>query len=95
MYGPQNVALDPASPGNVTEGDSLNVSCTAQCNPSPCSFSWALGNNGVLPGALLPLPDISINKNGSVYTCTVNNTAIPRSTTIQFTLTVKPKMKPI
>ncbi|XP_041377837.1 uncharacterized protein LOC121390128 [Gigantopelta aegis] len=88
-YGPHNVALDPASTGHVTEGDSLTVNCTAQCNPSPCSFSWTVKNDTVSSGPLLSLTDISLNKNGSVYVCTVNNTAIQNSTTIEFTLIVK------
>ncbi|XP_041373646.1 Down syndrome cell adhesion molecule homolog isoform X2 [Gigantopelta aegis] len=85
--GPHDVAL--ASPEYVTEGDNLTLNCTARCNPSPCSFSWTFENNTVSSGALLSLTNISNTQYGNVYTCTVNNTAIPNSTTIQFTLTIK------
>ncbi|XP_041372945.1 uncharacterized protein LOC121386185 [Gigantopelta aegis] len=89
LDGPHNVAFEHISPEYVTEGDGLTVNCTAKCNPSPCSFSWTVRNDTVSSGALLSLTDISSTQNGNVYTCTVNNTATPNSTTIKFTLIVK------
>ncbi|XP_041373280.1 uncharacterized protein LOC121386447 [Gigantopelta aegis] len=86
MHGPSNVTFIPPTP-SVKEGEDLTVNCSADCHP-PCSFSWTQGNNTVSSDSLLTLRHISMNQSGRVYTCTVNNTAIPKSTSKDFALVV-------
>ncbi|XP_041379138.1 carcinoembryonic antigen-related cell adhesion molecule 5-like [Gigantopelta aegis] len=85
--GPDSVTLSPPSPGSVAEGNSLTVMCAARCNP-PCSYSWILGNQPISPTSQLTLTNINRSQTGNVYTCTATNSAIPKSKTKQFTLTV-------
>ncbi|XP_041379122.1 carcinoembryonic antigen-related cell adhesion molecule 1-like [Gigantopelta aegis] len=86
--GPDSVTLSPSSPGSVSEGDSLTVTCAATgCNP-PCSNSWTLGNQRILATSLLKLTNINRSQTGNVYTCNATNSLIPKSKTKQFTLTV-------
>ncbi|XP_041372860.1 carcinoembryonic antigen-related cell adhesion molecule 20-like [Gigantopelta aegis] len=72
---------------SVDEGNNLTVDGTAYCNP-PCDYSWTLGDNQITTRPLLNLTDISRNQDGNVYNCTVTNSAIPKSISEQFILTV-------
>ncbi|XP_041346861.1 carcinoembryonic antigen-related cell adhesion molecule 5-like, partial [Gigantopelta aegis] len=84
--GPHSVTFSPSSPGTVIEGGNLTVRCSADCNP-PCGYSWTLGTQQLSSSSLLTLADINRNQKGE-YTCTVNNTFIPKSRSGRFSLTV-------
>ncbi|XP_041372805.1 synaptogenesis protein syg-2-like [Gigantopelta aegis] len=85
--GPDSVTLSTPSPVSVAEGDSLTAMCAASCNP-PCSYSWTLRNQQISQTSRLKLTNINRSQTGSVYMCTATNSAIPKSKTKQFTLTV-------
>ncbi|XP_041373940.1 hemicentin-2-like isoform X2 [Gigantopelta aegis] len=85
--GPDSVTLSIPSPGLAAEGANLTVTCAASCKP-PCSYSWTLGNQQISATSLLKLTNINRSQTGNVYTCTANNSLIPKSKTKQFTPTV-------
>ncbi|XP_041379618.1 V-set and immunoglobulin domain-containing protein 10-like 2, partial [Gigantopelta aegis] len=84
--GPDSVTFSPPPPGDVTEGRDLTVNCSADCNP-PCNYSWTLGTQQISSSSLLTLTYINRTQAG-VYTCTANNTFIPKSKSKHFNLTV-------
>ena len=85
--GPDSVTLSPPSPGPVTEGQSLTVTCVAGCTPT-CDFSWTLRDQQISSTSQLTLTNIKRSQTGSVYTCTATNTVTHTSKTKEFTLTV-------
>ncbi|XP_041378744.1 carcinoembryonic antigen-related cell adhesion molecule 8-like [Gigantopelta aegis] len=85
--GPDSVTISPPSPGSVPEGGSLTVTCAASCNP-PCSYSWTPRNQQISPTSQLKLININRSQTGNVYTCTATNSAIPKSESKDFKLTV-------
>ena len=85
--GPDSVALSPPSPGPVTVGQSLTVTCAAGCTPT-CDFSWTLRDQQISSTSQLTLTNIKRSQTGNVYTCTATNTVTHTSKTKQFTLTV-------
>ena len=85
--GPDSVTLSPPSPGPVTEGQSLTVTCVAGCEPT-CYVSWTVGNQQISSTSQLTLENINRSQTGNVYTCTATNTATHKSKTKEFTLTV-------
>ncbi|XP_041372995.1 deleted in malignant brain tumors 1 protein-like [Gigantopelta aegis] len=86
-YGPDAVGFSGQSPGIVSEGENLNVNCSADCSP-PCSYSWSLGEELIASSAWLTLTNITTSETGNVYTCTVKNTLTYKSATNQLHLTV-------
>ncbi|XP_041373924.1 carcinoembryonic antigen-related cell adhesion molecule 6-like [Gigantopelta aegis] len=86
-YGPVEGSVTFSSTASVEEGHYLTVDCTADCNP-PCDYSWTLGGNQITTSPLLNLTDISWNQDGNVYNCTVTNSALPKTISEQFILTV-------
>ena len=84
--GPDSVTLRPPSPGPVTEGQSLTVTCAAGCTPT-CDFSWTLRDQ-ISSTSQLTLTNINRSQTGDVYTCTATHTVTHKSKTKQFTLTV-------
>ena len=85
--GPDTVTLSPPSPGPVTEGHSLTVTCAADCNPS-CDFSWTLRDQQISSTSELALTNINRSQTGNVYKCTATHTVTHKSKTKQFTLAV-------
>ena len=85
--GPDSVTLSPPSPGPVTEGQSLTVTCAAGCTPS-CDFSWTLRDQQISSTSELTLTNINRSQTGNVYTCTATHTVTHTSKTKQFTLAV-------
>ena len=85
--GPDSVTLSPPSPGPVTEGQSLTVTCAAGCTPT-CDLSWTVGNQWISSTSQLTLTNIRRSQTGNVYTCTATNTITYKSKTKEFTLTV-------
>ncbi|XP_041372978.1 uncharacterized protein LOC121386214 isoform X2 [Gigantopelta aegis] len=86
-YGPDLSSVDFSYSSNVEEGQDLTVDCTTDCNPL-CDYAWTLGDNQITTSPLLNLTDINRNQDGNVYSCTVTNSAIPKTISDQFVLTV-------
>ena len=85
--GPDSVTLSPPSPGPVTEGQSLTVTCAAGCTPT-CYVSWTLRDQQISSTSQLTLAKIKRSQTGNVYRCTATNTITHKSKTKEFTLTV-------
>ncbi|XP_041372561.1 deleted in malignant brain tumors 1 protein-like [Gigantopelta aegis] len=87
QFGPDSVTFSPPTPGLVVEGDSLNITCVAECHP-PCSYSWAPGSPHFTSRPVLTLSNINMSQTGSTYTCTAKNIGSDASRSNQFLLIV-------
>ncbi|XP_041372972.1 Down syndrome cell adhesion molecule-like protein 1 isoform X2 [Gigantopelta aegis] len=85
--GPDSVTFSPPTPGLVVEGESLNITCLAECHP-PCSYSWAPGSPHFTSRPVLTLSNINMSQTGSTYTCTAKNIGSDTSRSNKFLLIV-------
>ncbi|ESO99904.1 hypothetical protein LOTGIDRAFT_158062 [Lottia gigantea] len=81
-YGPELVQIKPDNIDSVAEGTSLQVTCSANCNPV-CQFTWYFQSqeSGYIKpatGGVLNLPNIYRNEAG-LYICEVNQAEIVNS----------------
>ncbi|XP_041373630.1 pregnancy-specific beta-1-glycoprotein 8-like [Gigantopelta aegis] len=87
LHGPDPSSITFSSTISVDGGNSLDVDCAVDCKP-PCDYVWTLGDNQITTRPLLTLRDMARNMDGNVYTCTVTNSAIPKSISKDFTLSL-------
>ncbi|XP_041372563.1 deleted in malignant brain tumors 1 protein-like [Gigantopelta aegis] len=87
QFVPDSVTFSPPTPGLVVEGESLNITCVAECHP-PCSYSWAPGSPRFTSRPVLTLSNINMSQTGSTYTCTVKLISSDASRSNQFLLIV-------
>ncbi|XP_041372508.1 protein amalgam-like [Gigantopelta aegis] len=85
--GRNSVTFSPRSPATVGGGNSLTVTCNANCTPS-CSFSWTRGSQNLSASSKLQLTNIAKNHEGA-YTCTAKNIVSSYVKSSNFTLIVK------
>ncbi|XP_055958765.1 cell surface glycoprotein MUC18-like [Patella vulgata] len=85
-YGPENIRFTPTSSSiTVIENESKTVTCSGDCNPSPCNIRWYNGSTTISSTALLSLNN---RQQAGNYTCQATNTEIHGSQSKQLMVIV-------
>ncbi|KAL3862851.1 hypothetical protein ACJMK2_008797, partial [Sinanodonta woodiana] len=88
-YGPDNVQIKPTGDLALVEGEMLNASCSAECNPVCNSYRWQNGTDNSSLGSSQSLMIIKVRReHAGVYICTATNSAISNSAKAQVIFTV-------
>ncbi|XP_041372560.1 deleted in malignant brain tumors 1 protein-like [Gigantopelta aegis] len=87
QFGPDSVKVSPLPPGYVAEGQSLTVTCVADCHP-PCHYYWTQGSQHITFRPVLTLSNINMSQSDNTYTCTAKNIGTDVSRSKEFLLIV-------
>ncbi|XP_060945135.1 vascular cell adhesion protein 1-like [Limanda limanda] len=89
-YKPRQLAPSPPDLITLTQGDRLELNCTAEGNPSP-SYTWTSLPDGVPPSSsnVLTIESVASGHEGQ-YTCSVSNYV--GTNTVMFKVAVKPNI---
>ncbi|XP_060945161.1 vascular cell adhesion protein 1-like [Limanda limanda] len=91
-YKPGELAPSPPDLITLTQGDRLELNCTAEGNPRP-SYTWTSLPDGVPPSnsSVLTIESVASGDEGQ-YTCSVSNNL--GTNTVMFQVAVKPNITP-